>query len=442
MLSHSMPDESGDEFHFELSDDDNAGKECAVNDPFALAVSGFSWDEEAASDSMAPATPDSGGRVPQNGNELVLPTKKTDGETTWNLTGRVITQAAEHRNRVRCHFAGFKCECATARKKGLSSCLEIFSLVQLKELSALTYGTEGREIPSVKEVRARIHAEIWALKTPATKKCSRKYEVLEWKLHGQTVCRRAFMIAMGGTKYAHRIGIALTNGGVPPAEAAARRIAKAAVKKVQQLKAPATEWAVTWWIKHLQVQDFLPNEYAIQYRGNAWGLVYSQMFLPVAKVAGFPLGRRQWKRALPPALLKLQQEYYAEMPPGKKLKLVRSARHSKFPECTDCQTLRNDYVEVASKLTADQTIVDHLLQRMLDHAQDWQGDREAAMRLRHTSTFTSVTTSVGVTGRSFRLESLVGIPRRMLLRFTASLSKQTWCAVPAASLDSRAFQNA
>lgn len=380
-------DESGDEFNFELSDDDNAGK--AVDDPFALAVSGFSWDEEAASNYSAPATPDHGRLAVRENQELVLPKSKSDGATAWNLTGRVITQAAEHRSRVRCHFAGFKCECAAARQKGLSSCLEIFSLVQLKQLSALTYGTEGREIPSVKEVRARIHAEIWALKTPARKKCSREYEVQEWKLHGQVVCKPAFMIAMGGTKYAHRIGIALTNSGVPPAEAAARRIAKEAVKKVQQLKAPATEWAVTWWIKHLQVQDFLPNEYAIQYRGNAWGLVYSQMFLPVAKVAGFPLGRRQWKRALSPALLKLQQEYYAEMPPGKTLKLVRSARHSKFPECTDCQTLRNDYVEAASKLTADQAIVDDLLQRMMAHAQDWQGDREAAMRLRHTSTFDS-----------------------------------------------------
>lgn len=260
-------------------------------------------------------------------------------------------------------------------------------MVQLRELSALTYGKEGWEHPSIKQIKNRIHAEIWALRVRAVqKRDDRKYDVPQWKLHGQQVCKKAFMIALGGTSCAHRQALALTLRGIPPLSNEANRIARGAIRAIQHQQAHRTEWAITWWYRHLQTQDWLPNEEAIQYRGPIWEHVHKHMYLPSARAEGKELQRRQWRRALKLALDKIQSDFYPDWSSmGKKLKLVRSARHSKFPECTDCQILRQDYVNAVSKLGGDQNEEKQCLDRMIAHAKEWQAEREAAIRLRHAS---------------------------------------------------------
>ena len=67
----------------------------------------------------------------------------------------------------------------------------------------------------------------------------------------------------------------------------------------------------------------------------------------------------------------------------KKLTVVRSARHSKFPECTDCQKLRCEYKKLAANPKASEIQVAAAWQRMTNHANQWQRDRETAIDLRH-----------------------------------------------------------
>lgn len=378
-LSTSGEDDESDDFDLEPRDD-----HCG------LQKGGFTCEDDVAQDPVHVT----GIQNCQDGYDadsagLDDATTK-QGSDPWSLRGSVKAQAAEHRRRLCSHFSGFSCNCTLARQQGLSSCLDNFTMLQLRQLSALSYGTvEEAQNLSVKEVKARIHSEIWSLKSKSNRRSGAVYEVTEWKVHGQPVCKRAFIVALGGTSHAHREALALTKRGIAPGEAAACCIAKEAAAKMQQVRSPATEWAVSWWCSHLRLHDFLPNECAIQYRGTKWRLVHSQMYLPVAKAAGKPLLYRQWRRARGKALAVLQQELYQESPAGKKLRLVRSARHSKFPECTDCLELRKAYINVASKLTSDPKVVEEHLRCMLEHARDWQADRETALRIRHTCTLES-----------------------------------------------------
>ena len=141
-------------------------------------------------------------------------------------------------------------------------------------------------------------------------------------------------------------GLACTIAGTPPDQYLAYARAAIVVKQAMQADNPRKLWAVGWWRRHLLWQDWLPNEMKIQYRGPFWKVVYEDFYLPEAQKVKLALKSKQWMAHQKPALAQLQAQFY----PGATRNLVctRSARHSKFPECNDCQDKRRAYRIVAS----------------------------------------------------------------------------------------------
>ena len=70
---------------------------------------------------------------------------------------------------------------------------------------------------------------------------------------------------------------------------------------------------------------------------------------------------------------------------GTGLKLLRSPRHSRFAECTRCQTLRKAYHIVAANRSASPEAVQEAYDALKAHMDTWTDDREIAMALRHAS---------------------------------------------------------
>ena len=128
--------------------------------------------------------------------------------------------------------------------------------------------------------------------------------------------------------------------------------------------------------------DWLPNEVKIQYRGPSWKTVYTEFYLPNAIRSQLILGAKQWMRQRKDALQMLHSQFFP-MVTNKTLTVCRSARHSKFPECTDCQKLRTSYQKLgrSSKSTAIQVSNAH--DESVAHAKLWQDDRATALDLRH-----------------------------------------------------------
>ena len=68
-----------------------------------------------------------------------------------------------------------------------------------------------------------------------------------------------------------------------------------------------------------------------------------------------------------------------------KLVCTRSARHSKFPECNDCQEKRRAYRIVASNPLSTPEQVAEKHNDLVEHYAMWQGDREKGFELRQAA---------------------------------------------------------
>ena len=300
------------------------------------------------------------------------------------VCGSVQTQVKTHHSRARSCFSGWECRCNIAKSRGSACCLTEFSAAFLIQLSKTTY--HDGEHGSVKSIKRRVHEMVWQLRVPLTEASSmgKAFSVPCWKLNGIAVCKAAFMMAVGGTKYAFREGLALTLLGKPPECYAAARVAAKATKgaAIGKVKSARFEWAASWWKRHLMYQDWLPNEPKIQYRGPKWTWVHKEFYAKEAQAAnsGVYLKMRSWMRALPMALKELKTEYYPNE--RRNLALVRSARHSNFPECNDCQNLRREYIDAATGVGADTKLVAEKYEAMMEHHREWMAGRSVALEIR------------------------------------------------------------
>ena len=152
----------------------------------------------------------------------------------------------------------------------------------------------------------------------------------------------------------------------PGTESATYEAASLAVKQLHKVESVRGQWAQSWWKQHLMWQDWLPNEMSIQYRGPTWEQVYKDFYLPNATRAKLILKPKQWMRNRNKAVAQLQAEWFPNVT-DRKLTVVRSARHSKFPECNP---------------RAPTTQISAAYQKMAAHANQWQQDRETAIDLR------------------------------------------------------------
>ena len=297
----------------------------------------------------------------------------------------------EHRAMSSFAFAGYSCP-QSCKFKGLgASCLESgFDRAFFFSLHAHTYGKNQQEIQREehrrRDVKAAIHQLIWELRKPLNviDHFDRKFEVPEWRLggpNGRQVCQAAFRVAVGGTANSHRQALMLTLKGSPPGDYLQQQKVAAAVRQAMKPKGERMLWAINWWRRHLLWSDWLPNELKIQYRGPYWSIVYDDFYYNEAKRVNMVLKPARWKRLLGSALTALQAEYFPSATDGK-LTLSRSARHSKFPECSFCQIKRGNYKRIASNPRSTSEQIAAAYKELADHAAEWQGDREAAYTLR------------------------------------------------------------
>lgn len=275
-------------------------------------------------------------------------------ELLGNYKGKLPRKLTHQRNMhfalANSAFSSFNCKCEFAQ--GADSCLDSgFDRGDFRAIHQKTYGRNDK-LHSATEVKTAVHRAVHELRVPLTTSgCDGSlFYVPEWRIggaNGRRVCRKAFITVLGGTPNAHRGALTLTRAGKDPSDAKAAKDAAVAVKWSKTLIGPRAQFAVSWWKEHLMWHDWLPNEIKIQYRGPTWNVVHRDFYEPLAKAAGQFLKMKQWMRNRKRALSELHAEYFASVT-NRTLVVARSARHSKFPECTDCQRLRTEYKKVAS----------------------------------------------------------------------------------------------
>ena len=300
------------------------------------------------------------------------------------LKGTLKQQREVHATLCSTTFCHFRCKCSVTSE----SCLE--SGLDRSFFRAMHNTTYGRapDFHTLAQVNDVIHQAIWELRQPLPepRREGRIFSVPVWRLGGaggKVVCKKAFTAVLGGKAFAHRQALALTIAGVQPSDKRALRAASSlAIQAVHKTSTTRGDWATSWWKQHLMWQDWLPNEMKIQYRGPTWTIVHKKFYLTQATRCNMALGPKQWMRQRTKALAQLHQEFFPSIF-DKRLTLSRSARHSKFPECTDCQRLRETYKTLASssKSSADQVATAY--NALTAHAALWQQDRETAIDLRH-----------------------------------------------------------
>ena len=268
------------------------------------------------------------------------------------LRGKLPQQRATHSAMARIGHAGFFCSPDCNLKGSHQSCLDSgFDRTAFREFHVHTYG-RASNLYTLTEVKSAVHARVWELRSPlpSPQPDGRLFKVDAWRLggpNGKRVCKKAFIAATGGTNGAHRAALTLTIAGKDPSDQKAYKSASLVVKKLHQCPSARGEWAQSWWKRHLMCHDWLPNELSIQYRGPTWTCVWQDFYEPEAKRANMVLQPRQWMRNRKPAVKKLHLQFFPNAT-HKCLTVVRSARHSNFPECTDCQNLRRNFKALTS----------------------------------------------------------------------------------------------
>ena len=314
------------------------------------------------------------------------------------------TRKEEHLALVEKSFDGFHCKCASARDRGNNSCLETIPKADLRAIHRETYGPDTAVVKPA-QVLQKIHSLYWALaEARSTSRGGRSHgaddEGRTYKLPSplkllgkHSVCSRAFEMAVGGSRFAHRSKVHLVTRGFGPASLESEHLAKVELRALNErigVKTRRAAWARTWWADELALHDWLPNETAIQFRGVPWDLLHREHYTAaaVANSGHPPLKYKAWMaQMLPGARLLASRQ---DPPPVNytNTRVVRSARHSNFPECNDCKRLRQAYMDVMTTAGSSQTRRDVALTALKAHMNDWRADRAKALELKdHASGF-------------------------------------------------------
>ena len=306
-------------------------------------------------------------------------------------------------------FAGFRCNCTIAQKRGALSCIERFGKEQFRRWHNETYfmgaaSKEEEKKTSLKDrVTTSIFTKMWNLKAPVTDavgqdRYGRKFTIPRWMLDGHEVCRSAWILLVGGSSKKHRTLYTLVCSGHGPTDLDAKKLTKTLLDRLEaRTDANGTRdnerrgFAANWWKNYLLVCDFLPNEERIQIRGPPDSKLHEQVYKPAAIQAGLYLGKSSWKTCAREGL-----RLVAALLPGadpNKLKASRAARHSKFPECQKCQDKRKAWMDACQNLSSDKEWVKFLYEDMLEHQKEWSADRATALAIRR-SLFTTLARAI------------------------------------------------
>ena len=348
--------------------DANAGTSDGADEPATEDESDTA--EDPCKNSQRPHSSTSGATAP----------RRASSSHSARRRGSANTSASLHLKKLRSTgLTQFHCGCKLS--VGRRSCLTKFTYDQLNQFFQEAYGREGNASKS--EVTAAVHGSLWALRKPLKHKNvhGHTFFIDEWKLAGQVVCKAAWIEAHGFTETQVRTRLQLTLTGIGPLESNADELARRVVRKVKQHGSAAFDFAVKFWLEEFMCHDFMPNEHTIQVRGPAFAVVHESLYLPRARQVKLALRFKQFMRAQKKALAIKQEDILPNHPP-RTLKFKRSAKHSKFPECTKCQELRGEYYRLAKTPGVDPDAVAKAMKNLMDHMLDWKGDREFALRLK------------------------------------------------------------
>ena len=148
------------------------------------------------------------------------------------------------------------------------------------------------------------------------------------------VCRKGWMLAVGGTEKMHRTVLSCVMRGHGPGDAAAEVSMMKMLRKVEDVvdergtrDNEKRGYAAHWWKSYLLLCDWLPNEQKVQIRGPPYSVLHDIVYGAAAKQAGKYLSYKAWMSCKAEGLVLVAALLKGSDP--KKLKASRSARHSK-----------------------------------------------------------------------------------------------------------------
>ena len=296
------------------------------------------------------------------------------------------------------------CELEPDPVAGCTSCLEHMTLPERREVLRTVFkrrcGNSGSpnamrahgkgvaSPPHLQELMLNLHDMVWPLReaAPPNDRYGHKFKVHRWMLVGKQVCRESFLAACGVSDSMLRTVKSFAECGVGPAALASKQSALRMCAVLKQVK-DGTGRVVTqkrgiatqWWKRQLMVMDWMPNENCVVFRGPPWKHMHEQVYMKEVRPED-ALSRKTWMTAREDALKQLERELPGARPG---LACKRSARHSKFPECSECAKLRKRYLELAADAKVDPKLLKEAIDAMEAHRAVWSRDRELAINMRN-----------------------------------------------------------
>jgi hypothetical protein len=146
-------------------------------------------------------------------------------------------------------------------------------------------------------------------------------------------------------------------------------------------------WTTAWLsTTYLVAMEFMPNENRIVLRGIGTPEVHESLYSQPADDAGMKLSYRRFMECLRPAAQQAALDHGASPEVAAQTKCSRSARHSKFPNCTQCHDNMKEYIKDASNPLCPPSKVKASKGKMLAHQGKFMACRHTARRLRSEST--------------------------------------------------------
>ena len=299
-------------------------------------------------------------------------------------------RAKQHEAELATSYKDFRCNCDWAAAQFASSCLDQLGRQDLRAIFHQVYprsdGSTQTASVHVSTVLHNLHKLYWNLrvmKKGRKQDPGKPFEIPKWtleKLDGTSVevCRASWMKALGGSDHAHRMKYSLVCRGHSPATADGERRGSEAMHKLVSrlttaevgLQARKHAFAMQWWIGLLKVMCFMPNERKILIRGPSYTFMHKNIYQPVAAQVGLFLERTAWYGCLPHAVRALEHsDGFAGDENAKPLRVGRCAKHSRFPECSDCAATRVAYLAASrNPATPPEVRKIRATPRMIEHA--------------------------------------------------------------------------
>jgi hypothetical protein len=294
------------------------------------------------------------------------------GMASSRQKGTSLYRMGAHATQANLCHPEFVCNCSVAKSRGRASCLKQFSPEQLTGFHRESFGVYiGRAATNADvgptALGVRIHGLMWPLREPlkldgTEDEDGRSWEIRTWKLGNRDVCRAAWECAYGAAKRRYRTIYGLVQRGHAPHANEASMQAKSLIKLMARVNDASgvrlnekRSWAANWWKNVLLLMDWLPDEQRIRIRGPGFKFLHANVYRPRAMAAGLELSYKTWKGCMKQGVLDVCYDLPGSKP--EQLKVGRAARHSNFPECTSCLTLRNRWLAAAKSSASDPATV-------------------------------------------------------------------------------------